>query len=81
VDRPIDELDLNLLRLAAALHETGSVTVAAARLGVTQAAASNALARLRRACGGDPLFVRSPRGVAATPRGERIARAALLSSV
>jgi DNA-binding transcriptional LysR family regulator len=58
VDRPIDELDLNLLRLAAALHETGSVTAAAVRLGVTQAAASNALARLRRACGGDPLFVR-----------------------
>lgn len=76
MDRPIDELDLNLLRLAAALHETGSVTAAAVRLGVTQAAASNALARLRRACGGDPLFVRSARGVGATPRGERIARAA-----
>jgi DNA-binding transcriptional LysR family regulator len=77
VDRPIDALDLNLLRLAAALHETGSVTTTARRLGITQAAASNALARLRRACGGDALFVRSVQGMTATPRGERIARAAL----
>ena len=76
MDRAIDALDLNLLRLAAALHETGSVTSAARRLGITQAAASNALARLRRACGGDPLFVRSAQGMAGTPRGERIARAA-----
>jgi DNA-binding transcriptional LysR family regulator len=77
VERPIDAIDLNLLRLAAVLHETGSVTAAARRLGITQAAASNALARLRRACGGDALFVRSVQGMAATPRGERIARAAL----
>jgi DNA-binding transcriptional LysR family regulator len=72
----LDALDLNLLRLAAALHETGSVTAAARRLGIGQAAASNALARLRRACGGDPLFLRAAQGMAATPQGERIARAA-----
>jgi DNA-binding transcriptional LysR family regulator len=72
----LDALDLNLLRLAAALHETGSVTAAARRLGIGQAAASNALARLRRACGGDPLFLRGAQGMVATPQGERIARAA-----
>lgn len=76
MDAAIDALDLNLLRVAAALHETGSVTATARRLGVTQAAASNALARLRGACGGDPLFVRTAQGMAATPRVERVARAA-----
>jgi DNA-binding transcriptional LysR family regulator len=76
LDAVVDALDLNLLKLAAALHEAGSVTGAAGRLGVTQAAASNALARLRRACGDDPLFLRTPQGMAATPRGERLARAA-----
>jgi len=75
MDTLLKDLDLNLLRLAAALHETGSVTVAARRIGVTQSAASNALARLRRACG-DPLFVPTPQGMAATPHGTRIAAAA-----
>ena len=76
LDALLAHLDLNLLRVAATLHETGSVTATARRLGVTQAAASNALARLRRACGGDPLFLRAPQGMAATPQGERVARAA-----
>lgn len=70
------DLDLNLLRLAALLRETASVTAAARRLGVTQAAASNALARLRHACGGDPLFLRTPQGMVATAQGERLATAA-----
>ena len=75
VDTLLAGLDLNLLRLAAALRETGSVTAAARRLGLTQAAASNALARLRAACA-DPLFIRTPHGMAATPHGARIADAA-----
>jgi DNA-binding transcriptional LysR family regulator len=75
MDALLTGLDLNLLRLAAALHETGSVTGAARRIGVGQAAASNALARLRRACA-DPLFVRCPQGMVATPHGARIAAAA-----
>ena len=74
MDDPPDGLDLNLLRVAAALAETGSVTAAARRLGLSQAAASNALGRLRRAGRGDPLFVRTPAGMAATPLGERLAR-------
>jgi DNA-binding transcriptional LysR family regulator len=75
MDPLLKALDLNLLRVAAALREAGSVTAAARRLGITQAAASNALARLRRSCG-DPLFIRTPEGMSATPHGERIAAAA-----
>ena len=65
-------LDLNLLRVFdAVLHESG-VTPAAARLGLTQPAVSNALARLRKLFG-DPLFVRTPRGVDATPFARELA--------
>src|SRR5688572_11984454 len=68
----VQALDLNLLRvLDAVLHE-GGVTPAAARLGLTQPAVSNALARLRRVFG-DPLFVRSAAGVDATPFARELA--------
>jgi DNA-binding transcriptional LysR family regulator len=68
----VQALDLNLLRvLDAVLHE-GGVTAAAARLGLTQPAVSNALARLRRVFG-DPLFVRSPAGMDATPFARELA--------
>src|SRR5512138_3900302 len=62
----VQDIDLNLLRVFdAVLHERG-VTPAAARLGLTQPAVSNALARLR-ALFGDPLFLRTPGGMDATP--------------
>lgn len=65
-------LDLNLLRVFdAVLHEHG-VTPAAARLGLTQPAVSNALARLRGLFG-DPLFVRSAAGMDATPFARELA--------
>src|SRR5688572_23528882 len=68
----VQALDLNLLRvLDAVLHE-GGVTPAAARLGLTQPAVSNALARLRRVFG-DPLFVRSAAGMDATPFARELA--------
>lgn len=54
----LEGFDLNLLKLFVALAETGSVTAAAARVGLTQPAASNALGRMRRTLG-DPLFLRS----------------------
>ncbi len=60
-----DLLDLNLLRLLVALAETGSVSKAATRLGLSQPAASNALSRLRVALG-DPLFQRTRGGMAPT---------------
>ena len=51
-------IDLNLLRVMQVVDQEGSVTRAAQRLGLSQPAVSNGLARLRRTLG-DPLFVRS----------------------
>ncbi|MGH8746813.1 MAG: LysR family transcriptional regulator [Burkholderiales bacterium] len=62
----VADLDLNLLRALDAVLRERSVTAAAARLGLTQPAVSNALARLRAAFG-DALFVRTPSGMAPTP--------------
>ena len=62
----IEEIDLNLLRAFDAVLQERSVTAAARRLRRTQPAVSNALARLR-ALVGDPLFVRTPAGMDATP--------------
>jgi DNA-binding transcriptional LysR family regulator len=62
----VQDVDLNLLRAFDAVLQDRSVTVAAARLGLTQPAVSNALARLR-ALFDDRLFVRTPAGMDATP--------------
>ena len=64
-------LDLNLLRVFDALIEERSVTRAAARLNITPSAVSHALGRLRDLFE-DPLFVREPRGMRATPRAAEI---------
>lgn len=61
----LDRLDLNLLRVFQAIDAERSVTRAAARLGITQAATSNALARLR-ATFADELFQRAPGGMEPT---------------
>ena len=61
----LERLDLNLLRVFQAIDAERSVTRAAARLGLTQSAASNALARLRAAFG-DELFQRVPGGMEPT---------------
>ena len=58
--------DLNLLPTFVALLEERSVTRAAERLGMTQPAVSNALARLRLTLQ-DPLFVRERHGIRPTP--------------
>ena len=60
-------LDLNLLQVLDALLLERNVSRAAVRLGLSQPAVSNALARLRATLG-DPLLVRSPRGMTPTPR-------------
>jgi DNA-binding transcriptional LysR family regulator len=60
------DLDLNLLRVFDAVLHEGAVTTAAGRLGLTQPAVSNALGRLRTLLG-DPLFVRTVKGMEATP--------------
>lgn len=64
-------LDLNLLRALQALLAERHVTRAAARLRITQPAMSHSLARLREALG-DPILVRTPGGMAPTPRAEAI---------
>ncbi|MGQ0652697.1 MAG: LysR family transcriptional regulator [Betaproteobacteria bacterium] len=68
----VQDLDLNLLRVFDAVLRDRTVTAAAARLGLTQPAVSNALARLRRLLG-DPLFVRTPAGMDATPYARGVA--------
>ena len=66
------QLDLNLLRVLAAIHHTGSVTAAGQYLALSQSATSNALARLRSFFK-DELFVRSPSGLKPTRLCEQIA--------
>jgi len=66
--------DMNLLPIFVALMEERSVTRAANRLGVTQAALSNALARLRTVLQ-DPLFIRERYGMRPTPKAEQLAPA------
>lgn len=65
--------DLNLLLTFRALLEERSVTRAAQRLFLGQPAVSGALKRLRETFG-DPLFVRTPQGMAPTPRALELAR-------
>jgi len=62
----VGDVDLNLLRVFDSVLREKSVTAAAAGLGLTQPAVSNALSRLRGLFG-DPLFVRTPAGMDATP--------------
>ena len=69
------DLDGHLLQLLLAVTETGSVTRAADRLGVTQSAVSHGLDKLR-AIVGDPLFVKAGRGIAPTALAEVLAQRA-----
>lgn len=68
------QLDLNLLRAFDALMLERNVTRAAARLSLTQPAVSGALQRLRDVFG-DPLFVRTQRGIAPTHKALELADA------
>src|SRR5262245_35015848 len=54
----LSSIDLNLLVVFDAIAQTGSVRQAADRVGISKAAMSHALARLR-AQAGDPILVRS----------------------
>jgi DNA-binding transcriptional LysR family regulator len=64
-------LDTKLLRLLDLLYSTGSVTRAAELLGQSQPTVSIWLAKLREALH-DPLFVRTPAGMQATPRAQAL---------
>src|SRR5919206_76630 len=69
----VRDVDLNLLRVFDAVLRERGVTPAAAGLGLTQPAVSNALSRLRGVFG-DPLFVRTPTGMDATPFARELAQ-------
>lgn len=65
-------IDLNLLVVFDALLAEGSVTRAAARVGLSQSAMSHALGRLRTLID-DPVLVRTPKGMIPTPRAQELA--------
>ncbi|MCV2868826.1 LysR family transcriptional regulator [Defluviimonas sp. WL0002] len=67
----MSDLDLRLLRLFHAVYETGSITRAAARLGLSQPSVSIGLGQLR-AHYGDPLFVQMPGGMTPTPLADHL---------
>lgn len=69
------DLDARLLRLLVTVVDTGSVTAAAQRLGVTQSAVSHLLDKLRGITG-DALFTKSGRGIVATARARTLAERA-----
>ena len=69
------DLDAKLLRLLVTVVDTGSITGAAQRLGVTQSAVSHLLDKLR-AITGDVLFAKSGRGIVATARAQALAERA-----
>jgi DNA-binding transcriptional LysR family regulator len=60
-------LDLNLLRILLAVYETKNAGAAAHRLGMSQPGLSGALKRARASLG-DPLFLRTARGMEPTAR-------------
>jgi len=66
------DLDVRSLQQLVAVVDAGSVTRAAQQLGVTQSAVSHQLDKLRTITG-DPLFVKSGRGIVATSRAQRLA--------
>lgn len=68
----IQDLDLNLLRVFETVYAERNLSRAARRIGLSQSAVSNALARLREALG-QPLFVRAGQGVAPTSYADTIA--------
>jgi DNA-binding transcriptional LysR family regulator len=68
----LSRVDLNLLVLFATVLEEGHVGRAAARLNLSPSAVSHGLGRLRRLLR-DPLFLRHPKGVVPTARGEALA--------
>ncbi len=68
----IKQLDLNLLVVFQEVFLARQISSVATRLGLSQPAVSNALARLRKALG-DELFVRTAQGMQPTPLAERLA--------
>jgi DNA-binding transcriptional LysR family regulator len=68
----LHELDLNLLVVFNHLLVERNVSRAAERLGISQPAVSNSLAKLRKLFG-DELFLRTPKGMEPTPFADQLA--------
>ena len=68
----LSSVDVNLLVAFNALLKERNVTMAANRIGLSQPAMSNALARLRKLFN-DPLFVRTVAGMQPTPYAQQLA--------
>src|SRR5438128_150293 len=69
------DLDLTQIKLLAELLRLRHVSMAAQQIGLSQSAASHALAKLRKQLG-NPLFTRTAEGFQPTPYGERLGLAA-----
>lgn len=67
----MDALDIRHLRLITTLHEAGTATAAAARLGVTQSAVSHQLREIEARLNA-PVCVRAGRRLILTPAGVRL---------
>lgn len=67
----LSRIDLNLFVVFDAIYSQQSLTRAAELLSVTQPAVSNALGRLRQHLG-DPLFIRSGKGMSPTPLARQL---------
>ena len=67
----LERIDLNLFVVFDAIYRERSVTKVAVLLNLTQPAVSNALSRLRQTLD-DPLFVRTPDGMAPTPVADNV---------
>jgi DNA-binding transcriptional LysR family regulator len=68
-------LDFTEIRLLAELSRLRNISAASRKIGLSQSAASHALAKLRRQLS-DPLFMRTGKGFQPTPYGERLGMAA-----
>jgi DNA-binding transcriptional LysR family regulator len=71
----IPDFEFTEIRLIAELLQLRKLSAAAAQVGLSQSAASHALARLRKRVG-DPLFTRTAGAFQPTPYGERLGIAA-----
>lgn len=71
----VRKIDLRLLEALEATQRLGTLTAAGEELHLSQPALSHALSRLRTVFG-DPLFVRTSRGMQPTPKADQMAESA-----
>ncbi|GAM74437.1 transcriptional regulator [Vibrio ishigakensis] len=75
MQKNLDSLDLNLLRLLKVVVETHNTSVTAEVLGISQTSVSRGMAKLRDTFG-DQLFIRKAHGVEPSELAEKLAEAA-----